>query len=56
MVFAAVKMLFLTRFAARFSGLCQETAKIGTAAILAAYRAIEVEMRPGGVALEQACQ
>ncbi|WP_189401136.1 MULTISPECIES: hypothetical protein [unclassified Mesorhizobium] len=31
MVFATVKMLSLTRFAARFSGLCQETVKTGTA-------------------------
>ncbi|MGT2468260.1 hypothetical protein ACVOMV_31200 [Mesorhizobium atlanticum] len=30
MVFATVKMLSLTRFAARFSGLCQETVNNGT--------------------------
>jgi len=35
MVCATVKMPFLTRFAARFSSLCQETVKIGTAATLA---------------------
>ncbi|RVD56009.1 hypothetical protein EN828_23010 [Mesorhizobium sp. M2D.F.Ca.ET.185.01.1.1] len=46
MVFATVKMLSLTRLAARFSGLCQETVKVGTATILAAYRAIGVKMRP----------
>ncbi|WP_217577877.1 hypothetical protein [Mesorhizobium sp. GbtcB19] len=46
MVCATVEMLSLTRFAARFSGLCQETVKAGTAAILAAYRAIGVKMRP----------
>jgi hypothetical protein len=32
MVSAMVKMLFLTRFAARFSSLCQETVMAGTAA------------------------
>jgi hypothetical protein len=31
MVCATVKMLSLTRFAARFSGLCQETVNFGTA-------------------------
>jgi hypothetical protein len=31
MVSATVKMLSLTRFAARFSGLCQETVNFGTA-------------------------
>ncbi|MDX8440009.1 hypothetical protein [Mesorhizobium australafricanum] len=56
MVFATVKMLSLTRFAARFSSLCQETVKAGTAAILAAYRAIGVKMRLSYPALEQAGQ
>ncbi|MGX8008502.1 hypothetical protein ACVDG8_005495 [Mesorhizobium sp. ORM8.1] len=32
MVFATVEMLSLTRFAACFSGPCQETVKAGTAA------------------------
>jgi hypothetical protein len=32
MVYATVEMLSLTRFAARFSSLCQETVKTGTAA------------------------
>jgi hypothetical protein len=32
MVSATVEMLSLTRFAARFSSLCQETVKMGTAA------------------------
>ncbi|CDX41206.1 hypothetical protein MPLDJ20_320059 [Mesorhizobium plurifarium] len=45
-----------TCFAARFSGLCQETVKTGTAVILAAYRAIRVKMRPTRLALEQAGQ
>lgn len=56
MVCATVKMLFLTRFAARFSSLCQENVRTGTAATLAAYRAIRVKMRPTCRALEQAGQ
>ena len=34
MVCATVKMLSLTRFAARFSGLCQESVKAGNRSVL----------------------